>query len=76
MRFRAVILLNGKTATGIQVPDEVVASLGSSKHPQVHVTINAFTYRSSIASMGGKFMLPLSAERRESAGVAAGDEVR
>lgn len=58
MRFRATIQLNGKTATGIQVPDEVVASLGSSKRPAVRVTINGFIYRSSVASMGGVFMLP------------------
>ena len=75
MRFRTTIELGGKTATGIHVPDEVVASLGSSKRPAVHVTINGYTYRSTVASMGGRFMLPVSAEIRASAGVAAGDEV-
>lgn len=75
MRFRAVIQLNGKTATGIQVPPEVVASLGSSKRPSVRVTINGYTYRSTVAPMGGAFMLPVSAEVRERARVAAGDEV-
>ena len=75
MRFRAIIQLGGKNATGIPVPPEIVASLGSSKHPPVRVTIGDFTYRSSVASMNGVFMLPLSAERRVSAGVGAGDEV-
>jgi hypothetical protein len=75
MRFRASIQLNGKTATGIRVPEEVVASLGSGKRPAVHVTINGYAYRSTVAPMGGEFMLPVSAEVRESAGVAAGDEV-
>jgi hypothetical protein len=75
MRFRAVIELGGKTATGIQVPTEVVESLGPSRRPPVRVTINSYTYRSSVASMGGRFMLPVSAEVRGSAGVAAGDEV-
>src|SRR5687767_7437354 len=75
MRFRATLLLGGKTATGIQVPDEIVAGLGSSKRPAVHVTINDYTYRSTVAPMGGAFMLPVSAEVRERAGVAAGDEV-
>lgn len=75
MRFRAVILLNGKTATGIAVTPEIVESLGAGKRPPVTVTINGHTYRSSIASMGGTFMLPVSAEHRASAGVAAGDEV-
>jgi hypothetical protein len=75
MQFRAVIQLGGKTATGIQVPSAVVAGLGSSKRPAVHVTINGYTYRSTVAPMGGVFMLPVSAEVRERAGVAAGDEV-
>jgi hypothetical protein len=75
MRFRATIQLGGKTATGIHVPDEVVASLGSGKRPPVRVTVNGHTYRSSVASVGGEFMLPVSAEVRERAGVAAGDEV-
>src|SRR5258708_6002138 len=75
MKFRAIILLNGKTATGIRVPPEVVASLGPSKRLPVRATINGYTYRSSVAPLGGEFMLGVSAEVRERAGVAAGDEV-
>jgi hypothetical protein len=75
MRFRAVIELGGKTATGIQVPEEVVASLGPSKRPPVRITIGGYTYRSTVAPMGGRFMIPISAEHRAGAGVAAGNEV-
>jgi len=75
MRFRTTIQLGGKTATGMEVPAEVVAGLGSSKRPAVRVTINGYTYRSTVAPMGGVFMLPVSAEVRANAGVAAGDEV-
>ena len=75
MRFRAVIELGGKTATGIRVPADIVASLGPSKRPAVRVTINGHTYRSTVAPLGGAHMLPVSAEIRERAGVAAGDEV-
>lgn len=75
MRFRTIIQRNGKTATGIQVPAEVVASLGSSKRPAVLVTINGYTYRNTIAVMGGVFMVGVSAEHRKGAGVAGGDEV-
>ncbi len=76
MRFRAPLLLSGKTATGFEVPADVVAGLGPSKKPAVTVTINGgYTYRSSVASMGGKFMLPVSGEHRAGAGIAAGDEV-
>lgn len=75
MRFRGTVLLGGKTATGVEVPTDVVVSLGSSRRPKVRATINGYTYRSSVASMGGTFMLGISAEVRERAGVAAGDEV-
>lgn len=75
MRFRALVQPGGKTATGIRVPPEVVVGLGSSKRPAVRVTIGDYTYRSTVASMGGEFMLPISAENRAGAGVAAGDEV-
>lgn len=67
--------LGGKTATGIEVPADVVEALGSGKRPAVTVTVNGHTYRSTVASMGGRFLLPLSAENRSAAGVQAGDEV-
>lgn len=75
MRFRAPVVLGGKTATGIPVPEEVVDSLGSGKRPPVRVTVGGHTYRTTVAPMGGQFWIPLSAENRSSAGVAAGDEV-
>jgi hypothetical protein len=75
MRFRATIELAGKTATGIPVPAEVVEALGSGKKPPVRVTIGGHTYRSTVASRGKRFLVPLSAENREHAGVVAGDQV-
>ena len=74
MRFRTKILLSGKTAAGIEVPEKAVAALGS-KRPPVRATINGYTYRTSVASMGGKFMMGVPPEFREGAGVAAGDTV-
>jgi hypothetical protein len=75
VRFRTTILLAGKTATGVRIPPEVVESLGSGKRPPVRVTIAGHTYRSTVAPRGGEYLLGISAENRESAGVAAGDEV-
>ncbi|MFI6603632.1 YdeI/OmpD-associated family protein [Nonomuraea sp. NPDC050536] len=75
MRFRVTLELAGKTATGFQVPDEVVADLGAGKRPPVRVTINRHTYRSTVASMGGRYMVGISAENRTHAGVSAGDDV-
>jgi hypothetical protein len=73
MRFRTTLLQGGKTATGIHVPDEVVAALGPSRKPAVKVTLNGYTYRSTVAVMGGRFMVGVSAEVREKAGVKGGD---
>jgi Bacteriocin-protection, YdeI or OmpD-Associated/Domain of unknown function (DUF1905) len=73
--FHTTILQSGKTATGIQIPDEVVEALGAGKRPPVRVTINGYTYRSTIAVMDGVYMVGISAENRAGAGVAGGDEV-
>jgi len=75
MRFQAKLELEGKTATGINVPADVVERLGSSQRPPVSVTINGYTYRSTIAAYRGVFMLPVSAEVRAAAGVSAGDVI-
>ncbi len=68
-------MLGGKTATGLQVPDEVVEALGAGKRPPVVVTLAGYTYRTTVAPMGGDFWIPLAAEHREAAGVAADQEV-
>jgi hypothetical protein len=59
----------------MEVPAEVVEALGGGKKPAVTVTIGGYSYRSSIASMGGRHLIPLSGERRAASGVAAGDRV-
>src|SRR5215207_6244250 len=68
MRFRSTLELGGRTATGLEVPAEVVDSLGQGKRPAVRVVINGYTYRSTVASMGGRYLLPVSAEVRAAAG--------
>lgn len=65
-----------KSATGLPVPAEVVAALGKGKKPPVKVTLNGYSYRTTMAVMGGVFMLSLSAEHRAAAGVKAGDKVK
>ena len=75
MLFHATLILNGKTATGIQVPDAIVEQLGAGKRPPVRVTIGSYTYRTTIAPMGGQFWIPVSAENRAGAGINAGDEL-
>ncbi len=74
--FTTTVLLDDKVnATGIRVPAEAIAALGGKKKPPVIVTVNGFSYRSTVAAYGDVYMLPLSQERRAAAGVAAGDVV-
>ena len=75
LKFRALVRLDGKTATGIEVPEETMTALGSSKRPAVTVTINGFVYRSTVGTMDGRHLIPVSAEVRSQAGVQAGDQV-
>jgi hypothetical protein len=75
MRFRAILELNGKTATGMQVPDAIVTALGSGARPPIRVTLNGYTYRTTVARMGGRFLIGVNAGVRQQAGVAAGDEL-
>jgi Bacteriocin-protection, YdeI or OmpD-Associated/Domain of unknown function (DUF1905) len=67
--------LEGKSATGLVVPDDVVTALAAGKRPAVAVTVGDHTYRTTVMPMGGRFMAPLSAANRTAAGVAAGDRV-
>jgi len=65
----------GLNATGIHVPPDAVASLGKGKKPPVKVTINGYTYRSTVAAYGEDFLLPFAKEHRDATGIQAGDEV-
>jgi Bacteriocin-protection, YdeI or OmpD-Associated/Domain of unknown function (DUF1905) len=75
MKFRTTIVQSGKTATGIVVPQDVMDALGAGRKPPVRVTIDTYTYRSTVATVDGNPMVGLSAENRAAAGVAGGDEV-
>ena len=75
MRFRTTILTTGKTAAGCVVPDDVIAGLGAGKKPAVSVTIKGYTYRSTVATIDGRFMVGVSAENRAKAGVEGGQDV-
>jgi hypothetical protein len=66
---------DGSNATGIEVPEEVITALGPGKKPKVKVTVNGFTYRSTVAVFGGAYFLPVSAERRQAAGIHGGDPI-
>jgi hypothetical protein len=73
MKFKTTLLQAGKTATGIKIPPEIVESLGAGKKPPVRITINGYTYRNTVAVMGGAYMVGVSAEHRKGANVKGGD---
>src|SRR5215210_788095 len=75
MKFRTTILQSDGTATGIRIPDEVVEALGKGKRPPIRVTINGYSYRNTVAVMGGTYMVGVSADHRAGAGVKGGDTV-
>ncbi|MGH7911355.1 MAG: DUF1905 domain-containing protein [Candidatus Dormibacteraceae bacterium] len=75
MEFHATLERNGKSATGIEVPRSVLEELGGGNRPAVRATIKGYTWRTSVGSMGGRSLLPVSAEARQGAGVAAGDQL-
>ncbi len=74
--FRATIIQSGKTACGIQVPEVVVEALGGSKRPAVVITLDHYTYRSTIAPMGGEWWVGVNSDHRAASGLKAGDEVQ
>ncbi len=71
----AIVQAEGKNATGIRVPAEAIAALGTHKKPKVVVSLNGYSYRSTVAAYGDVFMIPLSAEHRGAAGVQANDMI-
>lgn len=74
-KFETTILTAGKTATGICIPDDIIEKLNAGKKPPVKVTINSFTYQSTVAVMSGKYMVGVSADVRAAAGVKGGDKL-
>jgi uncharacterized protein YdeI (YjbR/CyaY-like superfamily) len=63
------------TLTFISVPKEVMAKLTTRKRLPVKIRINQYEYRSTIAPMGGEYVIPVRKEVREAAGVSGGDAI-
>ena len=70
--FTTTLLLNGNNV-GIEVPEDVVLSFGAGMRVPVIVTIAGHSYPSTIAIMGGRYLLPVATEHRIAAGVAGGE---
>jgi hypothetical protein len=72
MRYETTIYREGNHA-GRPVPAEVLDALGAGRRPAVTISVNGFPYRSTVASMGGQFLVPFSAALRDEAGFSEGD---
>ena len=72
--FDTTVAADGNN-TGIVVPDQVVESLGAGRRPAVVVSVNGHEYRSTVAVMGGKHMIGISAAIRKETGLAGGDPI-
>jgi hypothetical protein len=75
VKFQTTIRQSDGNATGIEVPADVIAALGAGKKPPVTMTVNGYVYRSTVATMDGKFMVGFSAAHRAASGLNGGDEV-
>jgi len=74
MRFETVMFQQGNN-TGIPVPPDVVEGLGGGKRAAVVVTVNGYTYRSTLAVMGGRHLIPFSSDKRAASGIGGGDAI-
>lgn len=72
--FKTVIKAFGNN-TGIVVPLENLESLQAGKKPGVKVIIGEYEYQSTVATMNGLFLIPLSKDHREKSGLKGGDEI-
>ena len=71
--FTTTLFQDGNNV-GIEVPEEVVLGFDAGKRIPVVVTIAGYSYPSTIAVMGGRYLIPLAAAHRKAAGVAGGEE--
>lgn len=75
MRFDAELRLNGKTATGIPVPERIIEELAGGRRPLVTVSLNGYTFQTSLGTMSGQVLIPVSGIVRGAAGIEAGDRL-
>lgn len=70
-KFRTRLGAEGH-ALFFEVPFDVKQEFGKAR-PPVKVSVNGHTYRSTVSVYGGRYYVPVRRERREEAGLKAGD---
>jgi hypothetical protein len=73
--FTTTLTSGGGNTTGIEVPEDVVLGFGRGKRVPVVVTVNGYSFRNTIAFMGGQYLVGVSAAHRAASGLAAGDPI-
>src|SRR3978361_246146 len=74
MKFTTTILQIGKHK-GTEGTQKMIEAFGAGKKPPVVITVNGYSYRSTVAVMGGKYLVGLSKENRTNANVKGGDRL-
>jgi antitoxin component of MazEF toxin-antitoxin module len=75
VRFTTTLQRRGPAAA-VVLDEATVDEVGrGAKRFPVVATVNGYTWRTSVTRMGGEFLLGLSREVRQGAGVEAGDDV-
>jgi bifunctional DNA-binding transcriptional regulator/antitoxin component of YhaV-PrlF toxin-antitoxin module len=76
MKFKTTLkAAEDSTATGIVIPNEVLAALGAGKKPPVKMTVNGYAYRSTVATVNGEYMVGFNADHRAASGIKGGDPI-
>jgi hypothetical protein len=75
IEFETTVLGSGGK-TGIVVPEDVIGRLGAGHRPPVHLEVNGYAYRSTVAVMGGRHLVGVNAAVRAATGLDAGHPVR
>ncbi len=74
MRFDTTLRQMGNN-TGIEVPPEIIDSLGGGKRAAVTVDVNGYIFSSTLGVMGGRHLIPFSADKRAATGLSGGDAI-
>jgi bacteriocin resistance YdeI/OmpD-like protein/uncharacterized protein DUF1905 len=75
IQFNAQLQPRGPAVAVVLDNDQVAVIGEGAKRFPVVATVNGYTWRTSVARMGGEFLVGLSKEVRLRAGVEAGDDV-
>jgi hypothetical protein len=75
IRFKSTLKQTGTNTTGIVVPREIMDRLAAGARPALAVRVNHYSFRTTVGVMGGRSLLPFSAEHRKASKLEGGDAI-